>query len=110
MKPTKYYSNIQEKLVAKALGGQQVRASGQPLYLRGDVIIPNVMVLECKTTTQENKKSWSIKQQWLDQLEQERLDLMLPYSALVISKNSAGNNNMYIINEQLMKKLLEAIK
>ena len=104
------FSDKQEQYVAKALGGKQTIASGGAKFSAGDVIIPNVMVLECKTTTTDSKKSWSIKQQWLDQLEQERLDLMLPYSALVISKNSAGNNNMYIINEQLMKKLLEAIK
>ena len=110
MKPTKYYSNKQEQYVSKALGGKQTIASGGVKFSAGDVIIPNTMVIECKTTVTDDKKSWSIKQQWLDQLEQERINLMLPYSALAISKNSAGNNNMYVINEQLMKKLLEAIK
>lgn len=110
MKPTKYYSNKQEQYVSKALGGKTTIASGGAKFSAGDVIIPNVMVLECKTTTQENKKSWSIKQQWLDQANKERLDLMLPYCALAISKTPDGDDNMYVINEQLMKKLLEAIK
>lgn len=110
MKPTKYYSNKQEQYVSKALGGKTTIASGGAKFSAGDVIIPNVMVLECKTTTQENKKSWSIKQQWLDQLEQERLDLMLPYSALALSLDSSGERNLYVIDELLMKKLVNTLR
>ena len=109
-KPTRYYSNKQETYISKALNGTKVTNSGQPLMMRGDVIIPNTMVIECKTTTKEGAKSWSIKKEWLQQNEKERLDLMLPYSALAISKTPSGDDNMYIIDEQLMKKLIEVIR
>ena len=52
-KPTRYYSNKQEQYVAKALGGHAVIGSGSPHHVAGDVIIPNTMVIECKTTTKE---------------------------------------------------------
>lgn len=107
---TKDYSILQEKHVAKALQGNLVPASGGARFFAGDVIIPNTMVIECKTTLKEGLKSWSIKKDWLEQNERERLDLMLPYSALAISKDPTGINNMYVINEELMKKLVDFLR
>ena len=107
---TKDYSILQEKHVAHALHGNLVAGSGSPIFKRGDVIIPNTMVIECKTTTKDSLKSWSIKKDWLEQNEKERLDLMLPYSALAISKDPTGTNNMYVINEELMKKLVDFLR
>lgn len=104
------FSALQESHVAKQLGGMVVPNSGASHFAAGDVIIPNTMVIECKTTTKEGAKSWSIKKDWLEQNEKERLDLMLPYSALAISLDPTGKNNLYIINEQLMKKLIEVIR
>ena len=106
---TRHFSTIQEKYIAKALGGQVVPNSGGAKFCSGDVIIPEKMVIECKTTIRDGAKSWSIKKQWLEQNEHERLNLMLPYSALAISLDSTGKNNIYIINEKLMKRLVETI-
>ena len=104
------FSDLQESHVAKALNGNKVPNSGASHFAAGDVIIPNTMVIECKTTTKEGAKSWGIKKDWLEQANKERLDLMLPYCALAISKTPDGDDNMYIINEQLMKKLIEVIR
>ena len=103
-------SSKQEQYVAKQLGGKTTINSGAAKFNAGDVIIPNTMVLECKTTTSDSKKSWSIKQQWLNQLEQERLDMMLPYSALALSLDSSGERNLYVIDELLMKKLVNTLR
>lgn len=40
-KPTKYYSELQEKHVAKALDGKKVPASGAAKFVAGDVVITN---------------------------------------------------------------------
>lgn len=106
---TRYFSDLQEKWVAKALDGKVTPNSGASHFATGDVIIPNTMVIECKTTTKETK-SITIKREWLEQVEHERLNLMLPHSALAISLDHSGENNMYLINEKLMKILLEAIR
>ena len=108
-KPTRYYSKLQEQYVAKQLGGTLSSNSGGALFSAGDVVIPNKMVIECKTTTKENIKSIPLKMEWLEQNERERLDLMLPYSALALSLDPSGENNVYVINEKLMKKLLEVL-
>ena len=110
MMNTKQYSNRQEEWVSKQLGGEKVSGSGAPLFKRGDVIIPETMVIECKTTTKNNAKSWTIKQEWLNQNEKERLDLMLPHSALAISLDPSGENNLYVINENLMKLLVKTLR
>lgn len=104
---TKYYSNLQEEHVAKVLGGKKVPASGGTKFVAGDVVIPHTMIVECKTTTKEDKKSWAVKKDWLIQNEKERMDLMLPYSALAISLDPTGTNNLYVIDEKLMKKLVD---
>ena len=68
------------------------------------------MVIECKTTSKDNSKSFSIKRDWLEQNEKERMDLMLPYSALAISMTPSGDENYYLINENLMQKLVDILR
>ena len=107
---TRWFSSKQEQYVAKQLGGIVQPNSGAAHHTAGDVIIPETMVIECKTTTKENAKSWTIKQEWLQQNERERLDLMLPHSALAISTDPSGENNLYVINENLMKLLVKQLR
>lgn len=109
-KPTKYYSELQEKHVAKELNGKKTPASGAAMFTAGDVVIPNTMIIECKTTTKDDIKSFSIKMDWLEQNEKERMDLMLPNSALALSFDPSGQNNYYLINEKLMKKLVDILR
>ena len=58
-RPTRFYSNRQEKAVAKAVDGKQVANSGAARFVGGDVRNDNFLI-ECKTTT-TNKQSFSIK-------------------------------------------------
>ena len=57
-KPTRFYSNRQEKAVAKALGGKQTANSGATPFVKGDVRAQDWLI-ECKTATSE-KKSFAI--------------------------------------------------
>lgn len=66
---TRWFSSKQEQYVAKQLGGIVQPNSGAAHHTAGDVIIPETMVIECKTTTKSGAKSWTIKQEWLDQNE-----------------------------------------
>jgi hypothetical protein len=38
-KPTRYYSDKQEKAIAKAVGGKQTANSGATAFQKGDVLI-----------------------------------------------------------------------
>ena len=51
-KPTRYYSNKQEKKVADTYKGFQTKNSGATKFGgKGDVLIPGLMSIECKTKT-----------------------------------------------------------
>ena len=63
-KPTRFYSNKQEKKVAKAVQGKQVANSGATPFYKGDVITDNWLI-ECKTSTNV-KASFGIKREWLE--------------------------------------------
>lgn len=56
---TRYYSDRQEKSVAKALGGRQTKNSGAGALQKSDVLT-DLFTVECKTKT-TNSDSISIK-------------------------------------------------
>ena len=105
-KCTRYYSNRQEKLVAKRLGGRQVANSGAPKFVAGDITTDNFL-LECKTHT-EFKKSFTLQYEWFDKNKEEAFAMHKDYSAIVIDFGDGENH--YIIDEKLFLKLLEFLK
>ena len=104
-RPTRFYSNKQEKAVAKAVNGRQTANSGATSFQKGDVVTDKVLI-ECKTCTDE-KKSFSIKKEWLMKNKEEAFAMRKPYNALAF--NFGPNEpNYYIIDERLFKILLDA--
>ena len=70
-KPSRYYSNKQEKKVAKDFNGVQTKNSGATKFGgKGDVLLPGLMSIECKTKTSKSG-SISIKREWLDKIKKE---------------------------------------
>ena len=103
---TRYFSNKQEKHVAKAVGGKQTANSGATMFSKGDVTL-NDWLLECKTKTSPSQ-SISIKKEWLDKNEEEAFSMNKHHSALVFNFGDLHNaQNYYIINEQEFKRFLE---
>lgn len=62
--PTRYYSDKQEKAIAKATGGRQTANSGATAFQKGDVLISgnSSWLLEAKTKTSPSE-SISIKKE-----------------------------------------------
>lgn len=107
-KPTRYYSKKQEDKVAKSLGGRRQSNSGATPFYKGDVVTKNFLI-ECKTSTTE-KKSVSIKKEWLTKNQQERFAMNKPYSAIAFDFGEGdGEMTNYIIDERLFKRLLEVL-
>ena len=105
-KPTRYYSNRQEKAVAKEVGGKQTKNSGATLFQKSDVYT-DLFNLECKTKT-TNSESISIKREWFEKQLQENIQMGKKYSAIVVNfgPDAPYNENHYIIDEQLFNILL----
>lgn len=106
-KPTRFYSNKQEKKVAKAVGGRKTVNSGATAFSKGDVTT-DLILLECKTCI-ENKKSFSIKKEWLEKNREEAFEMGKNYSALVFNYGP-DTDNYYVIDERLFKELLNYIE
>ena len=109
-KPPRYYSNRQEKAVAKEIGGKQTKNSGATLFQKSDVYT-DLFNLECKTKT-TNSDSISIKREWFEKQIRENIQMGKKYSAIVFNfgPDAPYNENHYIINEQLFLALQEYLK
>ena len=103
-RPTRFYSNRQEKQVAKAVGGKQTANSGATAFNKGDVITDDWLI-ECKTCTQE-KASFSIKKAWLEKNKEEAFAMGKSQNALCF--DFGDNQRYYIIDERTFKRLMEA--
>lgn len=106
-RPTRFYSSRQEKKVAKAVGGKQVSNSGATAFNKGDVTSDNFLI-ECKTCV-EDKKSFSIKKDWLEKNKEEAFEMGKAYSALAFNFGPSSEN-YYVIDERLFKRLKEAVE
>ena len=109
-KPTRYYSDMQEKAVAKEIGGKQTKNSGATLFQKSDVYT-GLFNLECKTKT-TNSDSISIKREWFEKQIKENIQMGKKYSAIVFNfgPDAPYNENHYIIDEYLFQILLNYLE
>ena len=102
-KPTRFYSTQQENKVAKAVSGKRQANSGASTWQKGDVQNQKFLI-ECKTTVQP-KKSFSIKQEWLEKIAEEAIGMRKEGYALCFEFNHADNMRYYVISERLFQLL-----
>ena len=105
VRPTRFYSNQQEKFVAKVVQGKQVSNSGATAFHKGDVVTDS-WLLECKTCTTE-KKSFSIKKDWLTKNAEEAFAMGKEFNALVF--DFGDGDRFYVVDERTFCKLKEFI-
>jgi hypothetical protein len=108
-KPTRYFSNRQEKQVAKRVGGTQTANSGATMWQKGDIINNDVsMLIECKTKMSPSQQI-SIKKEWLEKNSNEAVFMGKKHSALAFNFGP-DEPNYYIIDEFLFQDLLDYLK
>lgn len=105
---TRTYSEEHEKSVCKELGAKQAPNSGAGRFLKGDVLHSDAsLLIECKCSMTE-KKSFTIKKEWIDTVRQNAFTDRLANSCLCI--NFAPNSpNYYVIDSKLMQMLVEKL-
>lgn len=107
---TRYYSSKQETYISKLLGGEKTANSGAGKWSKGDVIVKEAeLSIECKTTLTD-KSSVSVKKEWLEKHKREAWEDRMSNSAVAISFTPEGNENYFVIDEKLMKFLVEKLK
>lgn len=102
-KPTRFYSNKQEKKVAKAVGGRRTANSGATAFQKGDVVSSSFLI-ECKTKTMDSK-SFTVKEDWLLKNEEEAFAMGKNNTALCFDFGPSANKRYYIISERLFTVL-----
>ena len=103
---TRYYSNKQEKRVAKLVNGKQTANSGATAFSKGDVYNDSWLI-ECKTSTSE-KQAVSIKRDWIEKNKEEAFAMNKLYSAVAF--DFGNGDNYFIIDEKTFKTLLELLE
>lgn len=105
-KPTRFYSNRQERAVAKLMNGRQTSNSGATTFQKGDVTTDSWLI-ECKTCTTP-KASFSIKRQWLEKNREEALAMGKGYNALCFDFGDNGRR-YYIIDEKTFREVVNEL-
>lgn len=100
---TRYYSDRHERRTAKNLGGRVQVGSGSSDFLKGDVVTENCLI-ECKTC-EEEKKSKSIKKEWLEKINEQCFAMGKKFPILAF--DFGDGENYYIIDERTMKQFIE---
>ena len=106
---TRYYSDAHEKSICKALGARQQPNSGAAKFNKGDVVHDGAsMLIEAKCTMSE-KQSVSVKKEWFEKNKSESFGVRKSNQAVCINFEPDGDN-YYIINERLMRFLVDKLQ
>lgn len=105
---TRYYSNRQEKKVAKAVKGRKTANSGATAFQKGDVVTKDWLI-ECKTKVKDST-SFTIKEEWLLKNEEEAFAMGKNNSALVFDFGPNSDKRYYIISERLFQVLQQYLE
>ena len=101
---TRYYSERQEKRVAKKIGGKVVPNSGAATFVAGDVVLDDWLI-ECKTSVKE-RASAPIAKKWITKNVEEAFAMGKHHSAIAFNFGP-DEPNYYVISEKEFQRLLE---
>lgn len=104
MSLNKEVSLIQEKEVAKVLGGVLAPSSGSGRFSGGDVYVDDLLI-ECKTVTKP-QTSFSVKKEWLDKAKEQAFEQGKSNYALAFRFEPTGDD-FISIPIQFFKELLQ---
>lgn len=105
---TRYWSDLHEKSICKALNGRQNSNSGAGKFTGGDVTLACGLLVEAKTTMSA-KESFSIKKEWFVKNRQEAFATRKKDSIISFRFEPEGEN-FYVIPEKWMKYLVEKLE
>ena len=104
---TRKYSSMQEKQIAKNLGGRVQPNSGAANFVAGDIKL-DFMLIDAKTVTAP-KQSVSIRKEWFDKIRNEAFAMNKEMSCIAFNYGP-NQPNFYAVNENDFKNLLQAYR
>lgn len=105
---TRSFSDAHEKSICKALGATQQSNSGAGRFHKGDVIHNGASMLIEAKCVMSPKQSVSLKKEWIEKNKAESFAIRKLNQAVCVNFEPGGPN-YYVINESLMKFLIEKL-
>ena len=105
---TRFFSEEHEKSVQNELGGILSSNSGANRFRKGDLLIPQVMLVECKCSMTP-KDSFSIKKEWIEKNKEEAFSQRVENSCIAFNFGPK-QENYYVINSKLMQFLVDKLQ
>ena len=103
--PSQARSKVQEAETAARLGGRVTKQSGGGMFEKGDVRIPGLVKVECKTT---KNKSFSVTKDIIEKIEEQALGAgELPVIEVDILN---GEHGCYVMPKWALESLLGMVK
>ena len=106
---TRFYSNKHEESICKALGAHRQPNSGAAKFNKGDVVHDGASILIEAKCTMSEKQSVSIKREWIEKNKSEAFSIRKSNHCVCFNFEPDGNN-YYVIDEKLMKFLVEKLE
>jgi len=108
-KPTRYFSNRQEKSIAKAVGGRQTANSGATAYSKGDITEGDRKgwLMEAKTCVKD-QKTFTMREEWFTKNREESLFMKKDYTAVVFNFGP-DKPNYYCVDERTFLEMKNAL-
>lgn len=101
-------SLLQEKQIAKFLGGTVQSNSGGTAFGGGDVHTKSFFI-EAKTTTKDSIQ-FTIKKEWLEKMKEQEFEQGKEYSALAFRFQPDVDEDYFIIDKHLFKILKQYLE
>lgn len=95
---TRYFSDMQEKHIAKVTGGKVQSNSGGTKFGGGD-IHTNKFLIEAKTPM-SLRSSFSIKLDWIIKMNEQAFEQGKEGAVLAFRFDPDNGNDFYVLNEQ----------
>lgn len=95
---TRYFSDMQEKHIAKVTGGKVQSNSGGTKFGGGDVHVGNFLI-EAKTPT-KSQTSFSIKKDWITKMQEQAYEQGKEEAVLAFRFNPNINTDLYVLSER----------
>lgn len=93
----RYFSDKQEKEIAKVTGGKVQSNSGGTKFGGGDVHTKRFLI-EAKTPTKE-QTGFTIKKEWMDKMKMQAFEQGKPQSVLAFKFSPWENKSYYVLDE-----------
>lgn len=109
-KPTRYFSDRQEKSIAKAVKGKQTANSGATAYSKGDITTGDKTgwLIEAKTCMKD-QKTFTMREEWFKKNLEESIYMKKDHSCVVFNFGP-DKPNYYVLDEQTFLEMKDALE